>query len=98
MALGKLTDKIRPFDAFSKTLDEIRIQTFSGGIVTIVCTTIMILLFISEFHHYQTLKVTETLYVDVSRSGKLRINLDITFFRISCGFLNVTSWIHLGKE
>ncbi|XP_055346178.1 endoplasmic reticulum-Golgi intermediate compartment protein 3-like [Paramacrobiotus metropolitanus] len=88
-ALGKLADKIRPLDAFSKTLDEIRIQTFSGGIVTILCTVLMLLLFLSELNHYQTLKVTETLFVDVSRSGKLRINLDVTFYKISCGFLNV---------
>ncbi|OWA52463.1 Endoplasmic reticulum-Golgi intermediate compartment protein 3 [Hypsibius exemplaris] len=71
MLIGRLAEKIRPFDAFSKTLDEIRIQTFT------------------ELQHYQTLKVAETLFVDVSRSGKLRINLDITFFQISCGFINV---------
>ena len=66
MVLGKLAEKIRPFDAFSKTLDEIRIQTFSGGIVTIICSALMFLLFLSELHHYQTLKVAETLFVSVA--------------------------------
>ena len=47
----------------------------------------MILLFTSEIRDYLTPQLTEELFVDTSRSGKLKINFDIVFNRISCDYL-----------
>lgn len=53
-------------------------------LVTLVSAVIITLLFISELNYYLTPEVTEELFVDVSRSEKLRINIDVTFPKISC--------------
>lgn len=44
----------------------------------------MALLFISELYDYLTPKVTEELFVDTTRSHKLRINIDITLPKVAC--------------
>jgi len=58
-----------------------------GGVLTIVSAIVMILLFTSEIRDYLTPQLTEELFVDTSRSGKLKINFDIVFSRISCDYL-----------
>ena len=47
----------------------------------------MILLFASETRDYLTPEIREELIVDTTRAGKLKINLDIVFPRISCDYL-----------
>ena len=55
--------------------------------MTIICGFIMILLFASETRDYLTPEIREELIVDTTRAGKLKINLDIVFPRISCDYL-----------
>lgn len=52
--------------------------------VTVISTTIMVLLFISEVSDYLTPNIKEELFVDTSRGSKLRINLDIIIPNIAC--------------
>ena len=47
----------------------------------------MILLFASETRDYLPPEIREELIVDTTRAGKLKINLDIVFPRISCDYL-----------
>ncbi|GFY73222.1 endoplasmic reticulum-Golgi intermediate compartment protein 3 [Trichonephila inaurata madagascariensis] len=81
---NKLSEHIRKFDAYPKTLEDFRVKTFAGAAVTIVSAVIITLLFISELNYYLTSEVTEELFVDVSRSEKLRINIDVTFPNVMC--------------
>ena len=55
--------------------------------MTILSAIVMILLFASEIRDYLTPQLTEELFVDTSRSGKLKINFDIVFSSISCDYL-----------
>ncbi|XP_035205428.1 endoplasmic reticulum-Golgi intermediate compartment protein 3-like [Stegodyphus dumicola] len=80
----KIAEQIRKFDAYPKTLEDFRVKTFSGAAITIVSAVVIVLLFISELNYYLTPEVTEELFVDVSRSEKLRINIDVTFPKLCC--------------
>ena len=55
--------------------------------MTILCGVIMVLLFASETQDYLTPEIREELIVDTTRTGKLKINLDFVFPRISCDYL-----------
>lgn len=52
--------------------------------VTIISSIFMAVLFLSELHDYLTPSLNEELFVDTSRSAKLKINLDIVIPSISC--------------
>lgn len=52
--------------------------------VTILSTIVIIFLVSSEVFHYLTPKVSEDLFVDTTRSHKLKINLDLYIPTISC--------------
>ena len=78
---------LRRFDAYPKPLEDFRIKTKFGGLMSICCGLIMTLLFASEIRDYLTPEVKEELIVDTTRTGKLKINLDMVFSRVSCDFL-----------
>jgi hypothetical protein len=86
---ANLWASLKRFDAYAKPMDDFRIRTRSGGVLTLVSGLVMIVLFASEIRDYLQPAVKEELFVDTSRSGKLKINLDIEFSRISCDFLGL---------
>ncbi|KAH3660110.1 hypothetical protein OGAPHI_007315 [Ogataea philodendri] len=77
------------FDAFSKTVDDARIKTTSGGILTLVCILTTLLLLINEYADYSRIVVRPELVVDRDRQKKLEINLDISFQNIPCDLLTL---------
>ncbi|KAG8187233.1 hypothetical protein JTE90_020662 [Oedothorax gibbosus] len=95
---SNISDHIRKFDAYPKTLEDFRVKTFSGAAVTIVSAVIITLLFISELNYYLTPEVTEELFVDVSRSEKLKINIDVTFPKVMCDFLSIDAMDVSGEQ
>ena len=96
---------LKRFDAYAKPMDDFRIRTRSGGVLTVASGLVMIFLFASEFRDYLQPAQKEELFVDTSRTGKLKINVDIVFSRISCDFLGIDAMdvsgeqhIDIGKE
>lgn len=53
-------------------------------VVTVTSAVLMILLLLSEINNYIQPNISEDLFVDTTRSHKLKINLDLTIPRISC--------------
>ncbi|XP_044507983.1 endoplasmic reticulum-Golgi intermediate compartment protein 3-like [Mangifera indica] len=81
--------KLKSLDAYPKINEDFYRRTFSGGVITLVSSLAMLLLFFSEFRLYLH-SVTETkLLVDTSRGETLRINFDVTFPAIPCSFLSL---------
>ena len=96
---------LKRFDAYAKPMDDFRIRTRSGGVLTVASGLVMIFLFASEIRDYLQPAQKEELFVDTSRTGKLKINVDIVFSRISCDFLGIDAMdvsgeqhIDIGKE
>lgn len=85
-SLGK---RVRNFDAFAKTMDDFKVRTKSGGVVSIVGYVIMSALFLSELKMYLSNRVETKLVVDNSRGEGMSIYLDIHFPKISCNLLGI---------
>uniref|UniRef100_A0A8C4QPD8 Endoplasmic reticulum-Golgi intermediate compartment protein n=1 Tax=Eptatretus burgeri TaxID=7764 RepID=A0A8C4QPD8_EPTBU len=76
--------RLRRFDAFSKPLEDFRVKTCGGAIVTAVSGVLMMVLFVSELHYYMSKEIRSELYVDPSRGQKLRIEVDLEFPHLPC--------------
>lgn len=59
--------RFRAFDAFQKTVDEARIRTTSGGLVTLVSACIIFWLFVLEVLDWRRIVVRNELIVDNTR-------------------------------
>ncbi|KAL7272698.1 ER-derived vesicles protein erv46 [Rhizina undulata] len=81
--------RLTRLDAFTKTVEDARIRTTSGGIVTIVSLVVIVVLVISEFQDYRRIVVMPELVVDKTRGEQLPINLNITFPHIPCELLTL---------
>ncbi|XP_047341217.1 endoplasmic reticulum-Golgi intermediate compartment protein 3-like [Impatiens glandulifera] len=87
--MDKLFNKLKSLDAYPKINEDFHSRTFSGGVITLVSTIMMLLLFFSEFRLYLYSGTETTLVVDTSRGGTLHINFDVTFPAIACSLLSV---------
>jgi hypothetical protein len=76
-------------DAFTKTVDEARVRTTSGGIVTIASLLIVLYLAFGEWRDYRRIVVHPELIVDKGRGEKMEIHLNITFPKIPCELLTL---------
>jgi len=67
--MGK--SRFRTFDAFQKTVEEARIRTASGGLVTIVSACIIFSLLVLEIWDWRRITVRNELVVDNTRGTTL---------------------------
>ncbi|KAK3309985.1 endoplasmic reticulum vesicle transporter-domain-containing protein [Chaetomium strumarium] len=76
-------------DAFTKTVEDARIRTTSGGIVTIVSLIVVLWLAWGEWADYRRIVVHPELIVDKARGERMEIHLNITFPRVPCELLTL---------
>ncbi|KAL2757417.1 hypothetical protein ACRALDRAFT_2099004 [Sodiomyces alcalophilus JCM 7366] len=76
-------------DAFTKTVDEARIRTSSGGIITIVSLIIVLWLAWGEWTDYRRIEIHPELVVDKGRGERMEIHLNITFPKMPCELLTL---------
>ncbi|KAK6379710.1 ER-derived vesicles protein erv46 [Exophiala oligosperma] len=76
-------------DAFTKTVEDARVRTTSGGIVTIASIVIIIYLILGEWADYRKILIQPELIVDKGRGEKMEIHLNMTFPRIPCELLTL---------
>eukprot|EP01089_Gocevia_fonbrunei_P020308 TRINITY_DN7540_c0_g1_i1.p1 TRINITY_DN7540_c0_g1~~TRINITY_DN7540_c0_g1_i1.p1 ORF type:complete len:393 (+),score=84.11 TRINITY_DN7540_c0_g1_i1:84-1262(+) len=93
-----ILQKLKRFDAYPKTLEDFRVRTLSGAIVSIVCALIILWLFFSELSYYLSTEIQPELFVDTTRGEKLRINLDVTFPDLPCGYLSIDAMDVAGEH
>ncbi|KAK9023870.1 hypothetical protein V6N11_004063 [Hibiscus sabdariffa] len=92
------SSQLRNLDAYPKINEDFYSRTLSGGLITLVSSVVMFLLFFSELRLYLH-AVTETkLVVDTSRGETLRINFDITFPALACSILSVDAMDISGEQ
>lgn len=71
-------------DAFSKTVEDARVRTTSGGIVTITSLLVILWLVWGEWADYRRILVHPELVVDKGRGEKMEIHMNISFPRMPC--------------
>ncbi|TGZ82995.1 DUF1692-domain-containing protein [Ascodesmis nigricans] len=87
MARGSRLTKL---DAFSKTVEDARIRTTSGGIVTICSVLVVLFLVLGEIRDYRRVIVQPQLVVDKNARGELLpININITFPHLPCSLVTL---------
>jgi len=84
-----MSGQLKRFDAYAKTLDDFRVRTTSGGLVTIISTLIIFILFFLQLQYYLTVDVEQVLFVDTSRQEKMNITIDIRFPVLPCSYLTI---------
>jgi hypothetical protein len=84
-----MSGQLKHFDAYAKTLDDFRIRTTSGGLVTIISTLTIFFLFFLQLQYYLTTDIVQVLFVDTSRQAKMNITIDIRYPILPCSYLTV---------
>ncbi|KAK4565557.1 ER-derived vesicles protein erv46 [Recurvomyces mirabilis] len=76
-------------DAFTKTVEDARIRTTSGGIVTLTSLLLILYLVWGEWADYRRITVHPELIVDKGRGEKMEIHMNISFPRVPCELLTL---------
>ncbi|GJP46563.1 hypothetical protein CLOM_g5836 [Closterium sp. NIES-68] len=90
--------KLRQLDAYPKVNEDFYSRTMSGGILTLISSVVMAILFITELRLFLQPKIVNELSVDLSRGETLKINLDVTFPRLSCAVLSLDAMDISGEQ
>ena len=97
-AESEFASAAKSLDLFAKTHDDLSEKTSSGATVSVVSVAVILLLVISEFRAYLTPTVVDHLYVDTTRTERIKINLNITFPSMPCSGLNVVAMDVAGEQ
>ncbi|CAL1203245.1 Endoplasmic reticulum vesicle transporter family protein [Candida parapsilosis] len=81
--------KLISLDAFAKTVEDARIKTASGGIITLLCIFVALFLIRNEYIDYTTVIARPELVVDRDINKQLDINLDISFLNLPCDLVSI---------
>ncbi|KAI5481274.1 COPII-coated vesicle membrane protein [Pseudohyphozyma bogoriensis] len=76
-------------DAFGKTMEDVKIKTGFGGLLTLSSLFLILSLTVYEFVDYRRVHMEPSIVVDRSRGEKLVVNIDISFPRVPCYLLSV---------
>lgn len=76
-------------DAFTKTVEDARVRTTSGGVVTLVSLVVILWLTWGEWADYRRVTVRPELIVDKGRGERMEISLNVTFPRMPCELLTL---------
>ena len=84
-----LFDKVVDLDAYPKTLDEFRVRTSSGAVISICALLLIVVLFVTEFVGLVSSRVEEHLTVASMHGETMRINFDFTFHSMACSVISL---------
>lgn len=76
-------------DAFTKTVEDARVRTTSGGIVTVLSLVVILYLVWGEWADFRRIIVSPELVVDKGRGEKMEIHMNISFPHMPCELLTL---------
>eukprot|EP00033_Pygsuia_biforma_P002880 GCRY01003177.1.p1 GENE.GCRY01003177.1~~GCRY01003177.1.p1 ORF type:complete len:345 (-),score=44.39 GCRY01003177.1:63-1097(-) len=77
MEPSSILQKLKNFDVYPKTKEEVEVKTLSGAVVSFVSIFLMLLLFRGELNDYLTTNIDYDVFVDTHRDEQLKINIDL---------------------
>lgn len=90
-------EQLRKLDAFPKALDDFRVRTRSGAVVSLVALALMVLLFFSELNYFLQVETVDHLFVNIeSNSTRVMVSFDISFPVIPCDLLSIDAVDDMG--
>jgi endoplasmic reticulum-Golgi intermediate compartment protein 3 len=84
-----LRTRFTRLDAFTKTVEDARVRTTSGGVVTLTSLLVIFWLVLGEWSDYRRVVVRPELIVDKSRGDRMEIYMNVTFPRMPCELLTL---------
>ncbi|CAN3370236.1 ER-derived vesicles protein Erv46p [Diutina catenulata] len=81
--------RLLSIDAFAKTVEDARIRTTSGGVITLICVVFVLVLIGNEYSEYTTVIARPDLVVDRDINKDMQINMDISFPNMPCDLLSL---------
>ncbi|KAL3144177.1 hypothetical protein ABBQ32_003961 [Trebouxia sp. C0010 RCD-2024] len=95
--------KLKSLDAYPKVNEDFFTRTYSGGVITVVSSLVMLCLFISELSLWLRMNTFSELSVDTSRGEMMDINFDITFHKMPCAWtsldaMDISGEMHLDVD
>lgn len=81
--------RLLSLDAFAKTVEDAKVKTASGGLITMVCILVVMVLIRNEYYDYTSVVLRPHLVVDRDVNKQLDIRLDVTFPDVPCGVLSM---------
>lgn len=83
-------NRLRRFDLYTKPMEDCRVKTSFGGIITLISFLVICLLFITETWSFLSVQVFEQLYVDsTSADERVEIHFDITLHKLACTIVTI---------
>jgi len=82
-------DNLQTFDVFSKVHDDHMQKSQAGGVVTVITSFIIAILFWTELREFCTVEVIDSISVDTRINQKLPIGINITFPHLRCDEVSV---------
>ncbi|KAI9224497.1 endoplasmic reticulum-golgi intermediate compartment protein 3 [Blastocladiella britannica] len=76
-------------DVFAKTLDDFRVRTRSGGLLTLAAAALVAILLVSEYIDYATPTFASKLVVETGRKAKMDIAFNLTVPKVPCAILSL---------
>jgi endoplasmic reticulum-Golgi intermediate compartment protein 3 len=89
-------DFFRSLDAFPKAIDDFRVRTSSGAIVSLIAIAMMIMLFFGELNYYLKVETVDYLYVNSVNKQQVTASFDISFPEIPCKLLSIDAIDDMG--
>ncbi|CAD6189055.1 unnamed protein product [Caenorhabditis auriculariae] len=85
-----LLGSLKNFDAYRKPMEDFRVKTITGGLITVAATLSIFTLVALETRHFLSTEVSEQLFVDSTTSDEhVKISFDITFHKMPCTFITI---------
>ncbi|KAL8279228.1 hypothetical protein RQP46_008265 [Phenoliferia psychrophenolica] len=81
--------QFKGLDAFGKTMEDVKVKTGFGGLLTLLSFSLILSLTVYEFIDYRKVHMEPSIVVDRSRGEKLVVNLNVSFPRVPCYLLSV---------
>jgi len=88
MAKG-IFSSLKGIDAFGKTMEDVKVKTRTGALLTILSVAIILTFTTIEFFDYRRITTETSVVVDKSRGERLTVNLNVSFPKIPCYLLSL---------
>jgi hypothetical protein len=82
-------ESLKAFDVYAKVHEDYTSQSQAGGVVTVITSFIVALLFWAEINAFFTREIVDSITVDTRINQKLPIGLNVTFPHLRCDEVSV---------